>query len=235
MLYDATKNTVTADPTWGGPWATLYDDGPWTAGGHEPDGATAGDHIWGVAIFVAPPASGSTDYEYGLNDNLYQTNFNNGWIWPGSVNGKYTVAAGATADIKADGATLKKFGTTDLQLTIDKTMLLAGTAWDTSKVTLKGSGWAWGEVTLTATGNTYVYTLSNVVGAGKQFPHTGLLTTGDKPEFIYVFNGKEYKDSSGTASTAGITAGTKAAGASTYTAVTVAINSANKNTYVTIP
>src|SRR6266852_4305066 len=57
MIYDSTKNTITADPTWGGPWAVLYDDGPWTSGGHEPDGATAGDHIWGVAVFVTPPAA----------------------------------------------------------------------------------------------------------------------------------------------------------------------------------
>ena len=42
MIYDAATNKITADATWGGPWASLYDDGPWTAGGHEPAGATAG-------------------------------------------------------------------------------------------------------------------------------------------------------------------------------------------------
>jgi hypothetical protein len=239
MIYDPATNKVTADATWGGPWAALYDDGPWTAGGHEPAGATAGDHIFGVTVFVVPPTTGTGDtYSYGLNDNLYQTKFGNGWIWPAGPNGAFTVAPGATTPIKADGLTLKKFGTTDLQLTIDKTALLTGTAWDTSKVTLKGSGWAWGEVTLTATANTYVYTLSSVVGAGNQFPHTGLFNSGDKPEFIYVFNGKEYKDASGLAATAGITAGVKASGASAFTTVAVQVHSesgGNKNTYVTIP
>src|SRR5437870_6132320 len=60
MIYDTATNKVTKDDTWGGPYATLFDDGPWTNGGHEPDGATKGDNIWGVTVFVTPPATGST-------------------------------------------------------------------------------------------------------------------------------------------------------------------------------
>jgi hypothetical protein len=202
-----------------------------------------------VAVFVKPPATGSAVvYEYGLNDNLYQTNYGNGWIWPPGPNGTFTVAAGATADIKADGLSLKKFGTTDLQLTIDKSQLAPGT-WDTSKVVVKGGGWAWGEVTLTATGNTYVYTLSDNVGVGKKFPHTGLFNSSDKPEFIYMFNSKEYKTGSNNALTQGITAGVKASGASSFTPVTIGVHckgdtattctdaatGGNGNSYVTIP
>lgn len=237
MIYDGTKNLVTKDSTWGGPWATLYDDGPWTTGGHEPVGSTAGDSIWGVTVFVTPPASGADTYEYGLIDNVYQTNFGNGWIWTGS-NGKYTVSSGATADVKADGLALKKFGTTDLQITIDKSQLAAGT-WDTSKITLKGSGWAWSEVPLTGAGtggNQFVFTLSENIGAGKKFPHTGLMSSGDKPEFIFVFNGKEYKDPNTKAALAtGITAATKASGSTSWTPASVTLNTGNNNTYVTIP
>lgn len=236
MAYDKTTNKVTKDSTWAGPWAALYDDGPFSKGGHEPEGSSAGDHKFGTVVFVTPPATGSDTYEYGMIDQVYETNFGNGWIWPAGPNGTFTVAAGATADQKADGMTLKKFGTTDMQLTIDTNNLSAASAWDKSKVTVKGSAWAWSEVALTNDGTgKYTFTLSNVVGAGKTYPHTGLLNSGDKPEFIFVFNGKEYKEADGTASTTGVTAGTKASGASAFTAATVSVNSANKNTYITIP
>src|SRR5205807_5054183 len=100
MLYDAATNKVTMDSTWGGPWAPLYDDGPWTSGGHEPAGANAGDHIFGTVVFVTPPATGSDTYAYGLVD--HSAPYNDGWIWQGppGVNGSFTVPAGATADIK---------------------------------------------------------------------------------------------------------------------------------------
>jgi hypothetical protein len=244
MNWDSLTNKVIKDPAWAGPFAKLYDDGPWTNGGHEPDGATAGDNKWGVAVFITPPASGTGDvYEYGLIDNVYETQFGNGWIWVGS-NGTFTVAPNATADIKADGINLTKFGTTDIQFIVDKNALAtSGGPWDTSKVTIKGSGWAWSEVTLvddgtkgdaTAADGKFTYQLSQYVGAGKKFPHTGLANTGDKPEFIVVFNGKEYKDTSGNANTAGVTAGVKAATATAFTTVTVAL-AANKNTYITVP
>ncbi|MCA1827300.1 MAG: hypothetical protein ABR567_01840 [Myxococcales bacterium] len=241
MLYDAASQKVTADPTWSGPWAPLYDDGPWTSGGHEPAGATAGDHIFGATVFIAPPASGSQDYEYGLVDA--SAPYNGGWLWAGS-NGKFTVPAGATADIKADGQALKKFGTTDLQLVIDTTNLDPAHAWDTSKVTIKGSGWAWYEQQLldngakgdaTAGDKKFTFVLSQYVGTGNPLPHTGLLNAGDQAQFIFVFNGVEYKNASGAA-TQGITAATKAAGASTFTPTTVQLQTTgDKNTFVTIP
>lgn len=231
MAYDATTNKVTKDSTWAGPWAPLYDDGPFSKGGHEPEGSVAADHIFGTVIFVTPPVTGSDTYEYGLVDHVY----NDGWIWAGS-NGTFNVAAGATADIKADGLALKKFGTTDLQLKLNKTQLSPGT-WDTSKVTVKGSGsWGWKEVPITddGTGN-YVFTLSQYAGAAT-LPHTGLLSTGDKQQFVFVFNGKEYTTDGSTHSSAGVTAAVKAQGASGWTAVTVSTQtSGDKNTYITVP
>ena len=235
MGYDATSNKVVKDPTWAGPFAPLYDDGPLSAGGHEPEGSTAGDHKFGTVVFVTPPATGTDTYEYGLIDNVYEKNFGNGWIWQGS-NGTFTVAAGATAAQKADGLALKKFGTTDMQLTIDTNSLIAGT-WDKSKVTVKGSAWAWSEVALTNDGTgKYTFTLSNAVGAGHTFVHTGLVNTGDKPAFVFVFNGKEYKDAAGAPSATGVSAAVKASGSSSWAPVTVTNQTTgDKNTYVTIP
>jgi hypothetical protein len=238
MAYDAATNKVALDSTWGGPWAPLYDDGPWTAGGHEPDGATAGDHIFGVTIFVTPPASGAAvTYQYGLCDLKFSGIdgcHNTGWVWAGTGNGQFIVPLGATADIKADGMTFKAFGTTDLQIVIDKNALAAGT-WDTTKVTIKGSQWAWNEIPLTADASgKFTFTLSSFVGAGKQYYHNGLPNTGDKPEFVIVFNGVEYK-TSGTCNKAGVTASTKASGAAAFAPVTITVNTANQNTYVLIP
>jgi hypothetical protein len=68
MLFDSTTRIITADSTWAGPWAKLYDDGPWNTGGHEPIGSVANDHKLGVTVFVHPPASGTDAYAYGLRD-----------------------------------------------------------------------------------------------------------------------------------------------------------------------
>jgi hypothetical protein len=248
MKYDSATRKVTLDSNWGGPYAKLWDDGPWNAGGHEGPTATANDKKWGTTIFYTPPATGTETIEYGLID----TTLANGWIWRG-MNGKVEVASGATADINATGQVMPAFGTTDLKLVVDKNALLgltladggAGT-WDTSKVAVKGSAWGWTNVTLlddgllgdaTAGDGKYTFVMSNVVGAGKQFPHFGLPGAGDKPEFIFVFgqgDGIEYKDASGTAATTGVAAQTKAAGAG-FVPATVSINTGNKNTYVAVP
>jgi hypothetical protein len=239
MIYDKTTRKIVLDTKWGGPWAALWDDGPWNTGGHEPAGSTAGDHKWGITVFATPPAAmGSMDnYEYGLNDAPYQTNFGNGWVWKASKNGTFSVANGATMPINAQGQTFLAFGTTDLRLTLDSKNLDKATAWDTSKVGVKGSGWAWGTQTLTDDGTgKYIFTLSGSTGAGKMFNHTGLLNSGDKPEFIFVLgagSGKEYKDANGAALPTGVTAEVKPSGGS-FTVVPVTIAS-NKNTTITVP
>jgi hypothetical protein len=245
MLFDATTRKITVDATgWDMKmWAALYDDGPWDQGtpaGHEPKGSTAGDHKWGVTVFITPPATGTTNAEYGLIDNTYEDAFGNGWIWLG-MNGTFTVAAGATAPINAAGLTIPKFGTTDLQLTIDLTAVDAG-MFDTSAVGIKGSGWAWGVQTLTIANNKAVFTLSSVIGAGKPFSHTGLFNAGDKPEFNFVFGTgatpKEYKDGDGNALMTGVTAAIKKATDTAFSPVDVVVYTrpaGNGNTYVTIP
>lgn len=239
MIYDSATRMITKDSNWGGPWAKLYDDGPWDQGdppGHEPKGSVKGDHKFGITVFVTPPAMGMEAYEYGLQDAFYQTTFGNGWVWQGS-NGSFTIKAGDSAPITAQGLAFGAFGTNDIRITLDKTKIDMMGAWDTSKVGIKGTFCAWGVQDLKANGNTYSLTLSDIVGPGKLFKHSGLLPKGEKPEFIFMLGaggGKEYKDANGTALATGITAEVKAAGGS-FTPVPVTINMANKNTTFTVP
>jgi len=249
MLFDSTTRIITMDATWGGPWALLYDDGPWNAGGHEPIGAVAGDHKLGVTVFVKPPTTGSGDvYSYGLNDATQPDQIHNGWVWLGTSNGSFTVPVGATAAITAAGQTFPAHGTTDFELIIDTNALATGTTWDTSKITVKGSAWGWVETQLhddgtkgdaTAGDGKYTYVLSQQINQSAP-PYPGLLKTGDQPQFIFVFNGVEYKDlGSGNANTAGVTAGTKASGASSFTNQTILIGNGTGisagNTYINVP
>jgi hypothetical protein len=248
MKYDSATRIATKDSSWGGPFAKMYDDGPWNMGGHEPAGNVAGDHKFGATIFIAPPATGSDTYEYGAID----TTNNDGWIWRGS-NGSFMIAAGATAAITGTGLTIPAFGTTDVKITLDKNSLLARTlgdggvgSWDTTKVQIKGSGWAWSYATLaddgmkgddTAADGKFTFVMSQFVGAGKQFPHSGLGAQGDKIQFVFGLgpgDAVEYKETSGTAAKAGVKAYTKASGAATWTEITTIPVNSDKNTYVEI-
>jgi hypothetical protein len=239
MKHDSSTRKITLDSTWAGPYPTLYDDGPWDQGGHEPIGSVAGDNIWGVTVFATAPATGTVTYEYGLIDTLYETQFGNGWIWMGS-NGSFSVAAGANAAVNATGMTLPKFGTTDMQIALDTRNLEPGTTWVTSRVTVKSSAWQWSELPLSLDASGIAtFVLSDHAGAGTTYPHTGLLLTGAKPEFVWVLNGVEYKiatgASAGTAASTGVTAATQATGTTTWTSAPILINASNKNTYITSP
>jgi len=259
FAYDAVTRVSFNDSNWGGPFAGLYDDGPWsgwtdtsvtppvTKYGHEPQGARAFDHILGTTVFVYPPAAGgnSMTYSYGLIDHA----FGDGWIWQGP-NGSFTVAAGATAPINATGMTLAPFGTTDLRLHIDSANLQPNTctgtgcvppAWDyTGGIKVKGSAWGWVEVATTNVGGIYSFTLSDVAGATKQLYHTGLTKTGDTPQFVFVFYttagaSKEYKVGTGGPPTTGVTAETKPSGGAWGTVPVTKQAAGDLNTYITVP
>lgn len=233
MVYNGATNMITPDPSWAGPWPQLYDDGPMSAGGHEPEGAVAGDHKFGAVVFVMPPDSGATTYQYGMVDETYATTYGNGWIWQGP-NGSFTVYAGATADQQVSGMTLK-LGTTDVQLVLDSNYLDSSATWDLSTVVVISSAWGWSVVPLTNDGTgKYVLTLSSVVGPGKRYQHTSLASSGDSPQFVFVLGGKGYWNSGG-ASMYGVSAGTKAAGANAFTPATVHVDSSSHNTYIVVP
>lgn len=238
MQYDSITRKITPDSSWAGPWATLYDDGPWTAGGHERIGSQAGDHEWGVTVFATPPASDSQVYEYGLVDASYNMKFggDTGWAWLGS-NGSFVVMAGTTALIPAAGQVFRKFGLTDVQITLDTTMLAprpGGGVWDTSKVYLKSSAWSWGspEVTKDGTGKA-VFTLSQFIGPGKPLNHSGGVATGDRVEFVWVLNTDNYAASDGKVFAMGVTAGSKMMNAASFTDLTIGYT--GNNTSVSIP
>jgi hypothetical protein len=235
MKYDAGTRELTYDSMWAGPWPTLYDDGPWDQGGHEPLGAVVGDHIWGITVFVNPPATGTLSYQYGVIDNLYEAQFLNGWIWVGP-NGVFTVAAGSTMEMDATGLTLPKFGTTDMRLVLDTNTLEAGTVWDSSKITVKSSALNWSEVAVVKdVAGIATFVLSDNVGVGTVRSHNGLLSTGAQPEFVWVLNGVEYRLAGGFASFTGVTAATRASGSMNWTNLTITRTATYGNTCITVP
>ena len=52
FAYSADTDMITFDGSWAGPFVPLYDDGP-APDGHEPAGATAGDHKWSNSVWVS--------------------------------------------------------------------------------------------------------------------------------------------------------------------------------------
>ena len=240
MAFAETNRVITEDGSWSGPFANLYDDGPWTAGGHEPATGVAGDRIFGATVFIKPPTAAGTNITigYGMQDNVYQTRYNEGWVWPAGPDGSFVVMAGQTTDINASGMTLPAHGTVHFQLKLDSAALTppdGGGTWTLTTVKVKGSATSWAEVDVTTTAAAGVYTLDlfTQVGAGKPFYHSGLLKTGDKPEWIWVLNGVEYK-AAGTAARGGVTAATRATATGAWVAATVML-AGNNNTTITVP
>ena len=80
----------------------------------------------------------------------------------------------------------------------------------------------------------FTFTLSSVVGPGKMFVHGGLLSSGNKPEFVFVLGGTDYF-TNGKAMITGVTAGTKAAGAGSWSPATVTTSATDGNAYITVP
>ncbi|MBK9517579.1 MAG: hypothetical protein IPO09_09540 [Anaeromyxobacter sp.] len=261
FVYDPTTRIAVKDSVWPGPYPALFDDGPWTEGGHEGAGAVAGDHVLGATIFVKAPATPEEVasflgyFEYGLIDVAYERpipegGFGNGWLWAGPL-GSFSIALLSTRDVTARGMTLPAFGATDLRLTLDLSRLDPGD-WDTSAVWIKSDAWSWGLVQLLDDGRKgdaaagdgiFTFVLSEHAGAGRPLLHTGLLRSGQAPEFVWKLGGGldtltgEYKSSEGVALSGGATAATRPPGGS-WTALPVLLctaNGSNQNTCVTVP
>jgi hypothetical protein len=214
----------------------LFDDGPWTAGGHEGEGSVAGDHKWGATIFVPTPTAEET-WNYGLADAA----FGFGWIWVGNA-GAVTIPASSTTPIVATGQTFPPFGTIDLKLQVDLAALdpqfLASTV-DLTQPKVKGSKWAWTLIPLTAEGGgIYTFLMSDFVGPGKEFSHTGLGETGDQIQFVFTFGAtdKEYKVGSSGPPISGVTAWTSPTPGGTLSSASIQKQpSGDQNTFVTLP
>lgn len=235
-------------------WAKLYDDGPWNQGtppGHEPIGAVAGDNKWGVAVFMTPPAAGqpAITVNYGLRDATNADRANGGWVWLGSNPGSFTVNPGATGSINAPGQTFPAKGNVDMKLVIDKNAIaVTDPPFTTTVIKVKGSAWGWSDKNTYDDGaagghgddvagdGKFTFILSQNISTTTP-PYPGLLKTGDKPEWVYVLDGVEYKVG-GDASPTGVKAYVKAGAATTWTEVAVSQTAGGpfgKNTIITVP
>jgi hypothetical protein len=206
FVFDKTTRMLTYDGSWTGPYAGLWDDGPWTEGtapncGHEPIGSVAGDDKFGITAFMTCPTTDVT-IEYGAQMKA------GGWIWTGS-NGSVTVPANSCAPVTLDGLTLAAPGTTDLKLMLDTNNLGSGFTYTPGQpVEVKGQMSYWLEDPAyddgthgdtTASDGIFTYTLSlNDVPRIK--PAAGYV------EFIWVINNVEYKTPGGACEQTGVSA-----------------------------
>lgn len=257
MIYDPSTRRAVSDATWAGPYAPLYDDGPWDKRnpatgqpGHEGRGATANDHILGATVFMKAPATIAEwitfgEVAYGLNDIRYDQEYGGGWLWPYPENGTFSLDINQR-ELILPVLVLPAFGQTDLRLTLDLAQLPAG--WDTSQVEVKGSAWCWAPVVLSDDGTKgdlvagdgiFTFVLSWWVGRGHPFNHTGLLASGALPEFIWMLGGVEYKEGGSVALTTGVGAEVLPRGGS-WTPLEVLVQQVPndvgaRNSYVVVP
>ncbi|MBP7125291.1 IPT/TIG domain-containing protein [Myxococcota bacterium] len=204
--WSAQDRTIVPASSWlpsDGPFPPLYDDGPISQGGHEPEGAVKGDHRFEVEVFVKADEEDLT-FEYGVLDELDH------WIWVGP-NGTFTVPRGSEAVITAAPLVFQAFGDADLKVTLDTARLAAqfgGISPDGYDIFLKSSANSWTPKQLVDDGNPErgddvagdgVFTFVHSRNLG---PHDGLLYDGQHAQFVFVFalqgldpeSGQEYKD-----------------------------------------
>lgn len=244
FAFDETSRVLTYATSWlpdQGPYPLLYDDGPWDAGGHEPLGATAGDHIFGVAVCYRPDEPRT--FAYGLlNGDLR-------WIWSGP-NGQFEVEAGAAGVIDVPGMTIPAHGDRDFRLMLDLAGLhpdFEGVSLASHSVFVKGTMNSWTPVQLLDNGalgdeaagdGVVTYQHSQYLGA-----HDGLIPTGGEVQFVFVFtqgdtdpdDGLEYKVA-GDAAPEGVSAEGLCGGGPTPHQVSLALDSKGKtqNTAITV-
>lgn len=242
--FDSSSRILTRDPSWGGgtgPYPLLYDDGPWTAGGHEARTATASDNIWSVATFFVPGEE-ATDFEYGAV-RLWEPGEQGEWIWSGS-NGTFSVPGNATEDVAAPGLVLPAFGSIDLRLTINTSSLAAEFAdFDVTRgVRVKSSGWGWSLVDcgdlgqngdLASGDGIFTFVMRENIGRGNALPYSGLFASGARAEFVFELGGVEYKVG-GAASAIGVRAELQLP-KGPWGPLEIAVDPVSNNTFVVFP
>jgi len=239
---------------WVAPFATLWDDGPVSTGGHEPEGATANDNRWGIEALVAKPAADEM-YEYGAISGSVNGSDGN-WIWglEHPSNGTFTVPANSDAPINAVGLTLPAFGTIDLRFLVDtSTMSTDFPNFNPADgLGVKSSQWGWSVIHMVDTGadgddtaNDGIFTmvLGENIGTGSPLPYSGRAKSGDQPQFVFVMapepdgtGGLEYKSAANGAYLEGVTVQTRAQGANDWNTVgLMRQTTGDKNTFVIVP
>lgn len=188
--WDEASNTVMFSASWlptERPYPVLRDDGPLSAGGHEPEGQLAGDGIHSTVVLVDASAAAQT-FEFGIINEL------DNWIWVGP-NGTLTVPEGSSGSFEAAGLAIEGFGDVDVRIVLDAAQLdplvyPEGLPVADPKVYLKGTLSNWGPVLVRDDGRKgdaeagdglYTYLQSERLGA-----HEGLLSVGQQAQFVWV-------------------------------------------------
>lgn len=239
FIYDPATRLITYDGNWTGPYAPLYDDGPWTSGGHEPANSVAGDNQFGVTVFLPIPTETVT-IKYGLQIPFGDKCDNSGgcWLWRGP-DGTAVVNANQQTAVEVEGIALLPEGTVDLRLTLDTNNLgYSHTFAAGSTVKVKGSFNDWNldqayddgtHGDATSGDGVYTYTLS------MNDPARKLLPVGVNAEFIFAHSvtaedtdGTEYKNGT-EGGTQGVAAFTKKPDADFVSAPVIVLNGAGQN------
>ncbi len=198
FVWDEKSNIAVFSSSWlptDGPFPVLYDDGPISNGGHEMEGAVAGDHIFSTEIYIKPDPENDIVFEYGLINEW------NNWIWEGP-NGQFMIEKGFTGKKDAQGIKFHKFGDIDAKILIDMNNIHQDFKGGSpiENIFIKGSMNSWTPVQILDDGNNgddkandgiYTYIHSKHLG-----DHDGLLYMDQHVQFVFVFNsedGVEYK------------------------------------------
>lgn len=190
FTWSEADNTITYATSWlptDGPFPFLYDDGPISAGGHEMEGAVAGDHVFSTEVWLA--AADDTTIEYGALNEL------GNWIWIGP-NGLVDVPAGSTDRYDLDGMVLPPFGDVNMRVTLDTGALHEEFAGVPPKgVFVKGTMNSWTAIQILDDGTggdeaagdgVYTYIHKDKLG-----PHDGGLLIGQEAQFVFVIGYSE--------------------------------------------
>lgn len=191
--WDEETNFIVFSAAWmptDGPFPPLYDDGPRSTGGHEMEGAEAGDHIFSAEVYFN--ADEDTDFQYGV---LNELDF---WMWEGP-NGQLTVPKGSQKTFNLEGLALKAFGAVDMKLLVDVAQIHPEFSyvqeWEKINVFSKGTMNMWTPIQILDAGpdakkgdetvDDGVYTFVHGLNLGK---HTGLLYEGAHAQFTIMFS-----------------------------------------------
>jgi len=185
FVWEEASNSLTYAASWlpeDGPYPPLYDDGPRSEGGHEREGATAGDSIFTTEVYVL--ADSDLLFEYGLLNE-----FDN-WIWVGG-NGILEIPEGSTEVVTIPTMVMPSFGDVDGKLTLDINALqedFAGAP--VAKVFVKGTMNSWAPVQILDNGkgedaqaDDGIFTYHHLSSLG---PHDGGLSPGSEVQFVFM-------------------------------------------------
>ena len=202
FVWDKKTNTITYASSWlptDGPFIPLYDDGPVSKGGHESEGAVAGDHKLCAQTYLKT----DRDYtiEYGTLDEFDH------WIWQGP-NGTVDIPKDSEKTYDLGTQELAKFGRVDFRIALDTGKLneqFKTVTPDAYDIYVKTSANSWAPVQLLDNGKAGdakagdgIFSFQQSLHLGS---HDGLVSAGQHVQFVFMFviqgmdieNGQEYK------------------------------------------